>query len=161
MAKIKMAKPPAYAPLQQKCWRLTHILNKVWVSMMLPDDWGWGIILPLWKHKGDQLTCSNHRGITLLSIPGKLFIRILLTRTAGNQKQVPPTTSRIYAQPLHHWLHLRSSAYNDWHGLWHCGPRDPLEHLQVPRSPSQNNCKGGHCTSTHVKNKNVVLHFTE
>ena len=67
---------------------LTQIINFVWVSESLPDDWRRGIILPFWKHKGDQLTCSNHRGITLLSIPGKLFTRILLTRA------LPATRSR-------------------------------------------------------------------
>ncbi|CAH1233298.1 Hypp676 [Branchiostoma lanceolatum] len=59
---------------------LTQIINHVWILEKLPDDWRRGIILPFWKQKGDQLVCSNHRGITLLSIPGKLFTRILLTR---------------------------------------------------------------------------------
>lgn len=67
---------------------LTEIINHVWVSESLPDDWRRGIILPFWKRKGDQLTCSNHRGITLLSIPIKLFTRILLTRA------LPATRSR-------------------------------------------------------------------
>ena len=57
-----------------------QIINHVWVHETLPDDWKKGIILPFWKRKGDQLVCSNHRGITLLSIPGKLFTRILLAR---------------------------------------------------------------------------------
>ncbi|KAI8518875.1 hypothetical protein Bbelb_021320 [Branchiostoma belcheri] len=60
---------------------LTQIINHVWILEKLPDDWRRGIILPFWKRKGDQLVCSNHRGITLLSIPGKLFTRILLSRT--------------------------------------------------------------------------------
>lgn len=60
-------------------WR-TNITNHVWIQERLPTDWTRGIILPFWKRKGDQLLCSNHRGITLLSIPGKLFARILLTR---------------------------------------------------------------------------------
>ena len=59
---------------------LTHIINHVWVQERLPDDWRRGIILPFWKRKGDRMICSNHRGITLLSIPGKIFTRILLTR---------------------------------------------------------------------------------
>lgn len=59
---------------------LTHIINHVWVTELLPSDWTRGVTLPFWKRKGDRLVCSNHRGITLLSIPGKLFTRILLTR---------------------------------------------------------------------------------
>uniref|UniRef100_A0A3B3HVR8 ribonuclease H n=1 Tax=Oryzias latipes TaxID=8090 RepID=A0A3B3HVR8_ORYLA len=59
---------------------LTNIFNEVWESGKIPRDWTRGVILPLWKGKGDKLTCNNHRGITLLSIPGKLFTRILLNR---------------------------------------------------------------------------------
>ena len=59
---------------------LVDIINWVWIHDRVPDDWRRGIILPFWKRKGDQHVCSNHRGITLLSIPGKLFTRILLSR---------------------------------------------------------------------------------
>ena len=59
---------------------LVEIINWVWINNTLPNDWRHGIILPFWKGKGDQLVCKNHRGITLLSIPGKLFTRILLSR---------------------------------------------------------------------------------
>ena len=59
---------------------MSRIINHVWVLEVLPDDWTRGIILPFWKHKGEKLDCANYRGITLLSIPGKLFTRILLTR---------------------------------------------------------------------------------
>ncbi|GAA6104692.1 SLAIN motif-containing protein 1-like [Tachysurus ichikawai] len=58
---------------------LTGIFNEVWETERLPSDWTRGVILPFWKRKGDRLVCGNHRGITLLSIPGKLFTRILLT----------------------------------------------------------------------------------
>lgn len=58
---------------------LTNIFNQAWETEKLPTDWTRGVILPFWKRKGDRLVCGNHRGITLLSIPGKLFTRILLT----------------------------------------------------------------------------------
>ena len=47
-----------------------------------PEDWRRGIILPFWKNKGNNEVCSNHRGVTLLSIPlpGKQFAIILLER---------------------------------------------------------------------------------
>jgi len=60
---------------------LTHIINEVWHFDNLPEDWTRGIILLLWKRKGDKLVCSNHRGVTLLSIPGKVFTRVLLGRS--------------------------------------------------------------------------------
>jgi hypothetical protein len=47
-----------------------------------------GTIVPLYKGKGDKYDCKNHRGISLLSIPGKLYGRILIGRvqkmTQGN-----------------------------------------------------------------------------
>ncbi|VDP31808.1 unnamed protein product, partial [Schistosoma curassoni] len=33
--------------------------------------------------KGDLSKCENYRGITLLSIPGKVFNRLLLNRMKG------------------------------------------------------------------------------
>ena len=89
LKKLKNAKAPGICSITAEMLKaggdnmsrwLTQIINFVWVHERLPDDWRRGIILPFWKRKGDQLVCSNHRGITLLSIPGKLFTRILLTR---------------------------------------------------------------------------------
>ena len=39
---------------------LFHIIHQVWIHGELPDNWRWGIILPLWKCKGDKFICSNH-----------------------------------------------------------------------------------------------------
>ena len=36
--------------------------------------------MPLYKGKGDKCECSNSRGITLLSVVGKLFGRVLIKR---------------------------------------------------------------------------------
>ena len=59
---------------------LAYIINIVWIKKTIPDDWRRGIILQSWKNKGNNEVCSNHRGISLLSIPGKLFAMILLER---------------------------------------------------------------------------------
>ena len=58
---------------------LTNICNQCWNSVTVPDDWTKGIIVKLPK-KGDLRDCNNWRGITLLSIPGKVFCSILLNR---------------------------------------------------------------------------------
>ena len=60
---------------------MTYIINEVWYSENLPEDWTRGIILPFLKRKGDKLVCSNHRGITVLFIPGKVFTHVLLGRS--------------------------------------------------------------------------------
>ena len=36
--------------------------------------------MPLYKEQGDQCECSNSRGISLLSVIGKLFGRVLIKR---------------------------------------------------------------------------------
>ena len=45
----------------------------------IPEDWEKGLIVKLSK-KGDLGNCDNWRGITLLSIPSKVFCRVLLNR---------------------------------------------------------------------------------
>ena len=36
--------------------------------------------MPLYKGKGTRSECQNYRGITLLSVPGKVFAHVLLAR---------------------------------------------------------------------------------
>ena len=37
-------------------------------------------IVPLYKENGDKFECSNSRGISLLSVAGKLYGRVLIKR---------------------------------------------------------------------------------
>ena len=55
---------------------LLSICQEAWKSKKVPDDWKKGIIVPIHK-KGSTMDCSNYRGISLLSIPGKVYARIL------------------------------------------------------------------------------------
>ena len=58
----------------------TNIFRDVWRSGVVPSNWKKGIILPFYKGKGNRQESKNYRGITLLSYPGKLFARVLLSR---------------------------------------------------------------------------------
>ena len=58
---------------------LLPLFEKIWREEQIPTDWKEGHIIKLPK-KGDLTNCDNYRGITLLSIPGKIFNRILLER---------------------------------------------------------------------------------
>ncbi|KAK3557320.1 hypothetical protein QTP70_026600, partial [Hemibagrus guttatus] len=58
---------------------LTRLCNIAWRSETVPLDWATGVVVPLFK-KGDQRVCSNYRGITLLSLPGKVYSRVLERR---------------------------------------------------------------------------------
>ncbi|KAK3534027.1 hypothetical protein QTP86_000639 [Hemibagrus guttatus] len=58
---------------------LTRLCNIAWQSGTVPLDWVTGVVVPLFK-KGDRRVCSNYRGITLLSLPGKVYSRVLKRR---------------------------------------------------------------------------------
>ncbi|KAG0728096.1 putative protein in type-1 retrotransposable element R1DM [Chionoecetes opilio] len=59
---------------------LHAVLTAVWQSGTIPPDWKRGLVVPIWKGKGDRQDCNNYRGITLLSLPGKVLAHLLLTR---------------------------------------------------------------------------------
>ena len=58
---------------------LYGLFETIWEEEEIPRDWKEGLLIKLEK-KGDLRVCSNDRGITLLSIPGKVLNRILLDR---------------------------------------------------------------------------------
>ena len=51
-----------------------------WNTGIIPTDWKWDVIVPLWKGKGDRQNCNNYQGVMLLSVPGKVFAPIILDR---------------------------------------------------------------------------------
>ena len=58
---------------------LQSLFEKIWNEEAFPDEWKEGHLIKLPK-KGDLGNCNNYRGITLLSVPGKVFSRIILQR---------------------------------------------------------------------------------
>ncbi|KAI3368228.1 hypothetical protein L3Q82_007815 [Scortum barcoo] len=58
---------------------LTRLCNIAWRLGTVPLEWQTGVVVPLLK-KGDRRVCSNYRGITLLSLPGKVYARVLERR---------------------------------------------------------------------------------
>ncbi|KAI3354050.1 hypothetical protein L3Q82_018608, partial [Scortum barcoo] len=54
---------------------LTRLCNIAWRLGTVPLEWQTGVVVPLFK-KGDRRVCSNYRGITLLSLPGKVYARL-------------------------------------------------------------------------------------
>uniref|UniRef100_A0A669EXX2 Reverse transcriptase domain-containing protein n=1 Tax=Oreochromis niloticus TaxID=8128 RepID=A0A669EXX2_ORENI len=55
------------------------LYNVTWRSGAVPLDWQTGVVVPIFK-EGDRRVCSNYRGITLLSLPGKVYARVLERR---------------------------------------------------------------------------------
>ena len=59
---------------------LTKLFNAIIEERTVPAEWKKAIIVPIFKNKGSKLDCGNHRGISLISVPSKVFMRILLNR---------------------------------------------------------------------------------
>ena len=59
---------------------LMLLFNVIWKVEMVPDDWKRGAIFPIYKNKGARTDIGNYRGITLLSVVGKMFEAIINKR---------------------------------------------------------------------------------
>ena len=58
---------------------LTPLFIKIWEQEDIPSDWGRGVIMKIPK-KGSLGDCNNRRGITLLSVPTKIFCKVIIQR---------------------------------------------------------------------------------
>ena len=50
------------------------------------EDWRSGVIVPLYKGKGERTECKNYRG--LLSVVGKIYVGILVVLSRGCVEQI-------------------------------------------------------------------------
>jgi hypothetical protein len=69
---------------------LHSLLWKCWEEGKFPQDMRDANIVTLYKGKGDRGDCNNYRGISLLSIVGKLFGRVVLSRLQQLADRVYP-----------------------------------------------------------------------
>ena len=69
--------------------RLLEIITESWRKGKVPQDWKDAQLVTIFK-KGDRRVCGNYRGISLLSIPGKVFARILLNRLTQHAEKFLP-----------------------------------------------------------------------
>ncbi len=46
----------------------------------MPVDWTKAIIIPVYKGKGTRRECGSYRGISLLSISGKVYGKVIIER---------------------------------------------------------------------------------
>ncbi|GJY19483.1 hypothetical protein Tco_0390974 [Tanacetum coccineum] len=52
---------------------LTILFNKTFLRAKMPEEWRLSEVIPIYKNNGDAQTCSNYRGIKLLSHTMKLW----------------------------------------------------------------------------------------
>ena len=59
---------------------MVKLFNTVFMSGEYPESWCKGVIVPIYKNKGDIDSANNYRGITLSNVLAKIFSHILLKR---------------------------------------------------------------------------------
>ena len=67
------------------------IITCMWEEEAIPQEFRDATIVSLYKNKGSKSDCGNYRGISLLSIAGKILARIILNRliTSVSEANLP------------------------------------------------------------------------
>nr|VZI46167.1 unnamed protein product [Spirometra erinaceieuropaei] len=97
---------------------LTALFQEMWRQGEVPQDFKDARIMHLYKRKGNRQICDNHRGISLLNIAGKIFVRIhleqgLLPESQCGFRRHRATTDMIFAerQLQEKWQEMRTHLY--------------------------------------------------
>jgi hypothetical protein len=62
---------------------LTKLFNHIFRSNKMLDEWRRSTLVPIFKNKGDTQSCTNYRGIKLMSHTIKLWERVIEHRLRG------------------------------------------------------------------------------
>ena len=103
IAGLKDGKAPGGDGIPAEVWkhgggnlfsRLHQLMTNAWEVGSVPQAWKDASVVTIYK-KGDRTDYGNYRGISLLSIAGKIFARILLSRVSTHiTPRVVPETQR-------------------------------------------------------------------
>ena len=69
---------------------LLKLFNLCLEKGSLPQDMKDALIVTIYKKKGERSDCGNYRGISLLSIPGKILAKMILNRLLNLSEEVLP-----------------------------------------------------------------------
>jgi len=69
---------------------LLHVLLSCWDAGQIPSNLKDANIITLYKNKGDRSDCNNYRGISLLSLAGKILARVILPRLQTLAERILP-----------------------------------------------------------------------
>ena len=70
--------------------QLLRLYNACWQNMCLPKDFKDALIVTICNKKGDRNACGNQRGISLLSVAGKILAKIILNSLKTITEEVLP-----------------------------------------------------------------------
>jgi hypothetical protein len=82
---------------------LTKLFNSIFRTNKMPEEWRRSILVPIFKNKGDVQSCTNYRGIKLMSHTMKLWERVIehrlrrMTSMTKNQFGFMPRRSTMEA----------------------------------------------------------------
>lgn len=89
ISSLKTAKSPGLDNLVAEIFKATQdmllpyivrLFNKIFLTGEYPESWCTGVIVPIYKNKGDIDSPNNYRGITLTNVLAKIFSHVLLNR---------------------------------------------------------------------------------
>ena len=60
--------------------KMTELLIEIWKKGEVPQEFKDASFISLFKKKGKRTLCDNYRGISLLSVAGKILARVIITR---------------------------------------------------------------------------------
>jgi hypothetical protein len=69
---------------------LLQVFLTCWDSGQIPSNLKNANIITLYKNKGDRSDCNNYRGISLLSLAGKILARVILPRLQSLAERILP-----------------------------------------------------------------------
>ncbi|CAH1226359.1 CD209 [Branchiostoma lanceolatum] len=69
---------------------LHELLCQCWKEGAVPQDMRDSKIVTLYKNKGERSDCNNYRGISLLSVVGKVYAKVVLARLQRLAERVYP-----------------------------------------------------------------------
>ena len=87
---------------------LTKLYNRTMESERMPEEWRDSVLIPIFKNKGDVQSCSNYRGIKLISHTMKLWERIVEKRLrsdlkfSNQQYGFMPCTTDVWFHAMHY-----------------------------------------------------------
>ena len=92
MKRMKGSKAMGPDGIPIKVWRclgdiaivwLTKMFNNIFRSNKMSEEWRRSILVPIYKNKGDIQSCTNYRGIKLMSHTMKLWERVIEQHLRG------------------------------------------------------------------------------